>query len=169
VTGVRVVTLDFPATFTRTRYWVPQVRRPMVTSVSVVETMIGAAPAALIASATTTARKPELSDVHLRNACGIPVDGEVRDSHRLRAEVAVVRPPDSSGKAAPQIESPQNRHLDLLVRSQLSCKAQHLSKPGGLQRKQLKADEPPGVNSAYRQPSSLRRIRRPRRTGEGLT
>jgi hypothetical protein len=26
-----------------------------------------------------------------------------------------VRSPDSSGGAAPQIESPQNRHLDLLV------------------------------------------------------
>jgi hypothetical protein len=81
----------------------------MVTSVCVVETMIGAAAAAPTASATTTATTP-LSVVHLRNACGIQMEDE-----RLRGEVVVVRSPDSSGGAAPQIESPQNRHLDLLV------------------------------------------------------
>jgi hypothetical protein len=41
----------------------------------------------------------------------------------------VGRSPDSSGGAAPQIESPQNRHLDLLVGSQLSYKAGQLSTP----------------------------------------
>jgi hypothetical protein len=107
----------------------------MVTSVCVVETMIGPAPAALTASATATDTTP-LSVVHLRNACGIPVEGEVRSRHRLRAEVAAVRSPDSSGGAAPQIESPQNRHLDLLVGSQLSCLPGYLSKVGSLQRKQ---------------------------------
>jgi hypothetical protein len=86
----------------------------MVTSVCVVETTTGAAPAAPAASATATAMTP-LSFVHLRNACGIHVDGEVRSPHRLRAEVVGGRSPDSSGGAAPQIESPQNRHLDLLA------------------------------------------------------
>jgi hypothetical protein len=83
----------------------------MVTSVCVVETMIGAAPAAPAASATATATTP-LSVVHLRNACGIQLDGEVRSPHRPCAEV-VGGSPDSSGGAAPQIESPQDRHLDL--------------------------------------------------------
>jgi hypothetical protein len=80
--------------------------------------MIGAARAVPTASATTTATRP-LSVVHLRNACGIQVDGEVRSRYRLRAEAEGGRSPDSSGGAAPQIESPQNRHLDLLVGSQL--------------------------------------------------
>jgi hypothetical protein len=114
VTAFRVVTLELPVTFTRTRYLVPQVRPPMVTSVRVVETMIGAVPAAPTASASTAATRP-LSVVHFRNAFGIQVDGQVRSRYRLRAEVAAVRSPDSSGRAAPQIESPQNRHLDLLI------------------------------------------------------
>jgi hypothetical protein len=102
----------------------------MVTSVCVVETMIGAAAAAPTTSATTTATTP-LSVVHLRNACRIQVDDE-----RLRGEVVVVRSPDSSGGAAPQIESPQSRHLDLLVGSQLSCSPEYLSNHVALQRKQ---------------------------------
>jgi hypothetical protein len=114
VTAFRVVTLELPVTFTRTRYLVPQVRPPMVTSVCVVETMIGAAPAAPPASATTTATRP-LSVVHLRNAFGIQVDGEVHSCYRLRTEVVGGGRPIPSGGAAPQIESPQNGHLDLLV------------------------------------------------------
>jgi hypothetical protein len=43
--------------------------------------------------------------------------------------------PVSSGEAAPQIESPQNRHLDLLLLSQLSTSISHLSKSAGLQQK----------------------------------
>src|SRR5215218_4212481 len=128
VTGFRVVTAESPATFTRTRYCVPQLSPPMVTSVCVVETMIGAAPAAPTASATTTAATPKLSDVDLRNAGGVPLDGEVAavaDCRRGRSS----RSPDSSGEAAPQIESPQQRHLDLLVLSLLSRPVEHLSKP----------------------------------------
>jgi hypothetical protein len=83
----------------------------MVTSVCVVETMIGAAPAVPTPSATATATTPKLSDFDPRNAGGVPLDS-VRSRHRLHAEVVVGRSPDSSG-AAPQIESPQNRHLDL--------------------------------------------------------
>jgi hypothetical protein len=136
VTGFRVVTGELPATFTRTRYRVPHVSPPMVTSVCVVEIMIGAAPAAPTASATTTATRPRLSEVDLRNAGGVPLDGGFRSRQRLPAEV-VGRSPDSSGGAAPQIESPQNRHLDLLVvGSQLSCTPEYLSKVGNLQRKQ---------------------------------
>jgi hypothetical protein len=92
----------------------------MVTSVCVAETMIGSAAAAPSTSATTAATTLKLSDVDLRNAGGVPLDGEVRSPHRLRAEVAVGGSPVSSGEAAPQIESPQNGHLDLLVLGQLS-------------------------------------------------
>jgi hypothetical protein len=92
----------------------------MVTSVCVAETMIGSAAAAPSTSATTAATTLKLSDVDLRNAGGVPLDG-VRSPHRLRAEVAVGGSPVSSGEAAPQIESPQNGHLDLLVLGQLSA------------------------------------------------
>jgi hypothetical protein len=106
----------------------------MVTSVCVAETMIGSAAAAPSTSATTAATTLKLSDVDLRNAGGVPLDG-VRSPHRVRAEVAVGGSPVSSGEAAPQIESPQNRHLDLLVLRQLSPKIFHLSKLPGLQQK----------------------------------
>lgn len=109
-------------------------RPSIVIPVCVVEAMIGAALAAPTPSATATATTPKLSDVDLRNA------GASHWTVKFAAVTDCRRGPvrgsrDSSGKAAPQIELPQNRHLDLLVLNRLSRSVEHLSNAADLQRK----------------------------------
>ena len=105
MTGFRVVTAESPATFTRTRYCVPQLSPPMVTSVCVVEMLIGAAPATPTPSATTTATTPKLSGVDLRNAGGVPLHGEV-------AAVTDCRRCCSRSRPTPRVKPPRrsSRH-----------------------------------------------------------
>jgi hypothetical protein len=137
----------------------------MVTSVCVVETMIGAAPAAPTPSATTTATTPTLSDVDLRNAGGVPLDGGVRSPHGLRAEagVAVARFLEWSRPADRVAAEPASRPPRS---AQLSRSARYLSK-GRAARAVVAADSATRALRNGRQAALARRqsASRPRSPG----